>query len=226
MATVTRHNPDVRVLQGITFKTYVRMIRHPGNRHLRMAYHNGTLEIVSPIHYAHEGASRRLSLIVLIVAKALGLRANGTGSLTIHRAGDGPVKGVGKEPDQAFYIGSLNRFPYKRNLDLKAGDPPPDLWIEVDHRVSSRGRLPVYATLGVPEVWQYRVSRRTIKFLRLGEGVYRPIDQSLSLPVLTPSRVLEAMSAGEEMAETDFMDYLQNWAAELIVHEGDDFRAE
>ena len=227
MATVTtRLDLDVTTLRGVPYRMYTRLLRNPENRHLRMAYHDGTLEIVSPISYAHEGASRRLSLIVLIVAKALGLRANGTGGLTIHRGGDGPVKGAGKEPDQAFYIGSLDRFPFQRNLDLDAGDPPPDLWIEVDHRASSQGRLPIYARLGVPEVWQYRVNRRTIKFLRLADGAYEPIDRSLALPVLTPSRVLEALRVGEEMAETDFFDYLRQWAPDIIARAANDFQAE
>ncbi len=227
MATVaTQEESGVTVLHGVSYKTYGRLLRNPNNRHLRMAYHDGTLEIVSPILYAHEGASRRFSLLVILVGKALRLRFSGTGSLTIRRGGDGPNEGVGKEPDQGFYFGSWDRFPTKRNLDIDAGDPPPDLWIEVDHRVSSSGRLPIYDRLGVPEVWQYRVARQTVQFLQLVEGTYRPIDRSLALPILSPSLVVEAVVADEEMSESDYFDYLQAWIPQMIARQAEEPRPE
>ena len=231
MATVTNRDldvrlPDVRFLYGVPYKTYVRLIRHPNNRHTRMAYYDGTLEIVSPIYYVHEGWSRRLSVIVTMVAKALNLDYNGTGGMSFHRAGDGPLKGKGKEPDQSFYFESLGRFPFDRNPEIDAGDPPPDLWIEVDHRVSSKGRLPVYAALGVPEVWQYRVNRKVVRFLRLIDGIYQPTDRSLSLPVFTPARVLEAMALGQDVAESEFVRRLEVWIPEIIARAANDFQAE
>ena len=220
MATVTRQDQqtaEVTVVRGVPFRAYLRMVRHPENSHLRMVYYDGTLEIVSPIFFAHEWSSRRFSMIVLAVARSLGLRMSGTGGLTIARSGDEPTKGVGKEPDQAFYLHSRDRVPWNRKLDLNAGDSPPDLWIEVDHRASSRGRFPVYARLGVPEVWQYRVERKSIKFFQLVEETYLPLEHSLALPVLTPARVLEMMQAGEAMEETDFLTFLEAWVPAMIA---------
>ena len=225
-AESTTRKDEVCILHGVPFKFYARLTRHPENSHLRMAYYDGTLEIVSPTYHAHEGASRRLSLIITLVARALGLRYNGTGSLTIHRAGDGPNQGVGKEPDLGFYIGSVNRFPMHRELDLNAGDPPPDLWVEVDHRASSRARLPIYAQLGVPEVWQYRVLRKTIKVMQLIDGKHQSGERSLSLPLLTPQRVFEALAAGETLAESDFVDWLQLWIPAIIARSATDAQPE
>ena len=225
MATITQQEQQtdaVTVLRGVPFRAYLRMIAHPENRHLRMAYHDGTLEIVSPIQYPHEGASRCFSLLVVVVARALGLRCVGSGSMTIHRTGEGATKGVGKEPDQGFYLASIDRFPRERQLDLNAGDPPPDLWIEVDNRVSSRGRLPIYARLGVPEVWQYRVAKKTLKFWRLDDGKYVAVQQSLALPVLTPDRVREAIVAGENMADTEFLTFLEGWVPAMIAQAAND----
>src|SRR5689334_6829723 len=101
----------------------------------------------------HEVASHRLRLVVTTVAERLGLAYEGTGGTTFRRRGDGPFRGMGKEPDQSFYIASIDRLPLDREVDLDNGDPPPDLWIEVDGRLSSHGRWPVYAALGIPEVW-------------------------------------------------------------------------
>ena len=98
---------------------------------------------------------------------------------------------------------------------MEAGDPPPDLWIEVDHRGSSKGRIPVYAALGVPEVWRFRVRSKTLTFLGLtDQASYEPIERSLSLPVLTPALVKEVLDLGSDRDETDWGQLLADWARE------------
>src|SRR5262245_10567007 len=90
--------------------------------------------------------------------------------------------------------------------------PPPDLWIEVDNRASSRGRLPVYAELGVPEVWRYHARRRKLWFGRLTErGVFEPIEQSVSLRMLTSALVLEALALGEGQSGGVWYRRLKEW---------------
>jgi Uma2 family endonuclease len=216
MATVDRRRSHVTVLYPVPFKLYVKIALAERNSHLRMSYHDGTLEIVSPKLRHHEGGSRRLAIIVTTVADHLGLPYDGTGSYTYRRAGDGPYRGKGKEPDQSFYLANTGRVPRDRDPDLDAGDPPPDLWIEVDNRVSSAGRLPVYAALGVPEVWRYRARKKTLQFLRLVEGSYEPTDRSLSLPVLTPELVLEALGLGDNAPEFEWVRLLREWVVRTI----------
>jgi Uma2 family endonuclease len=211
MATVERFHPQVTVLYPVPFKVYLKIALADRNSHLRMAYHDGTLEIVSPRLRHHEGGSRRLGIIVTTVADHLGLPYDGTGSYTYRRAGEGPYRGKGKEPDQSFYLANTGRVPQDRDPDLDAGDPPPDLWIEVDNRVSSAGRLPVYAALGVPEVWRYRARKKTLQFLQLVDGVYQPIDRSLAVPVLTPALVLEALALGDNPVESEWVRLLREW---------------
>lgn len=216
MATVTRQFSHVTVLRRIPYKLYAQLADSPQNSHLRMAYHDGTLEIVSPILHEHEKGSRRLSTIVTTVAERLGLTYEGVGSTTFRRSGGGTFKGKGKESDEGFYLASVGRLPRNRNPDLDAGDPPPDLWIEVDNRVSSKGRLPVYAALGVPEVWRYRVRSKTLQFLRLIGDSFVPIERSLSLPPLTPALVLEALALGENLVESEWVPLLRDWVARTI----------
>lgn len=218
MPTATRlQRSHVTVLRNVPYDVYAQLVEEPANYHLRMTYHDGTLEIVSPIKLEHERPSRRLSLIVCAVAEALGLSYEGTENTTFRRAGAGRLLGAGKEPDKAFYIANVARLPRDREVDLDAGDPPPDLWIEVDHRVSSAGRLPVYAALGVPEVWRYRATSRRLRFLRLVDGRYEAIERSPSLPVLTPALVLEALSLGGGLrdVESDWVRLLREWAQRL-----------
>jgi Uma2 family endonuclease len=212
MTSKLRGISAVTVLHGVRYKDYVKLVMRPENYHLRMAYHDGTLEIVSPLLRKHEKPSDRLRIVITTVADRLGLTYDGTGSYTYRRAGDGPRRGKGKEPDQSFYFANTGRVPMDRDPDLDAGDPPPDLWIEVDNRVSSAGRLPIYAALGVPEVWRYRAKSKTLKFLRLVGDSYESIDQSLSLPVLTPTLVLEALELGGDVPESSWIRLLREWA--------------
>ena len=48
----------------------------------------------------------------------------------------------------------------KKNIDLDAGDSPPDLVVEVDLTNPSLSKLPIYAHLGVAEVWLFAVESR------------------------------------------------------------------
>ena len=43
----------------------------------------------------------------------------------------------------------------KGNLDLDSGDPVPELVVEVDLTSPSLNKLPIYARLGVREVWRH-----------------------------------------------------------------------
>jgi len=150
--------PDARLvlpLHGVSYDFYTQVRREPANRQLRMTYHNGTLEIMSP-QYRHEKYSRRIGLIVLAVTSVLGIPCQGAGSTTFSRRGRRMLQGWGKEPDQSFYLTHEAAIRGKEEIDLEV-DPPPDLWIEVDNRGSSRGRLPLYASLGVPEIWRFRI---------------------------------------------------------------------
>ena len=221
MATVVRKpEEDARatVLRGVTYATYKRLASTPANDRLRMAYHDGVLEIVSPRLANHELPSERLRVLVAIVAEALGLRYQGVGGSTFRKKGDGPFKGVGQEPDRSFYFANAARLPRQGDPDLDAGDPPPDLWIEVDNRVSSAARLPIYAALGVPEVWRYRAESQKLRLFRLVGDRYEAVERSFALPILTPTLILEALALGDGLRqyESDWLLLLRDWARRLI----------
>jgi Uma2 family endonuclease len=211
MASIQLDTRLVFPLRGVSYDFYEEVRRAPGNYHVRMTYHDGTLEIMSP-QYRHEKYSRRIGFIVLAVTSLLGITCEGAGSTTFKRRGQGRKRGWGKEPDQSFYLASASKIRGKDEIDLEV-DPPPDLWIEVDHRGSSRGRLPLYAAMGVPEVWRFHPPQARLWFGRLEGGTYVEIDQSLSLPMLTPQRVLEALNLGEGLSESEWDPLLRAWVA-------------
>ena len=70
MATVTRRpRSDVVVLHRVPFPHYVDLTNASENRHLRMAYHDGTLEIVSPALRQHEEASVKFRWVVTAICR-------------------------------------------------------------------------------------------------------------------------------------------------------------
>ena len=222
MAEYATGDHRTTVLRGVPYGTYARLVRVHENRHLRMTYYDGTLEIASVRLFRHERARIALDTVVRAVVEGLEIPCSGVGSTTLRRAGDGPFKGKGKEPDQAYYLANADHLLGKADLSLDSGDLPPDLWIEVDARSDARGRLPVYAALGVPEVWRYRDRSGRLWFGRLIEGgLYREIDRSLALPVLTPGLVLEALAMRAGHSDSEWTRRLRGWVRETLRPPGD-----
>ncbi len=202
------------VLRGISWATYRKLRDNPENQHVRMAYLDGTLTLMSP-QFLHDKSSRRLGLIVDMVTMALLIPAQGTATTTLRRKGPGARKGTGKEPDLGFYFRDNDvRMRNKEEINLDV-DPPPDLAIEVDHTGNSKRALKLYARLGVPEVWRYQPKTRTLWFGRLTDNAYDSIDRSLNLPRLTPPLVIEALEAAERLGELEWKIWLLDWARNL-----------
>ncbi len=87
------------------------------------------------------------------------------GSTTFRRAD----LGRGFEPDECFYFGdAARRVRGMDDIDLDADDPPPDLVVEADLTSSSLDKLPIYARLGIVEVWCYAGGQVEILILSAG----------------------------------------------------------
>jgi Uma2 family endonuclease len=205
------------MLRGVRYQDYVHLRCEPRNDHLRMTYHDGTLEIMSP-EARHETPARRFAIIVHEVTTEFELPCTPTGGATFRRGSAGKnTKGAGREPDESFYLANESRILGKSIINLDEGDPPPDLWIEVDNRATSRGKLPVFAELGVPEVWRYRVKQNSLWFGRLIEGSYEAIERSVALPMLTPALVLEALDMSVGVSGPVWARRLRSWIKEKLV---------
>ncbi len=224
MATISTSGA---ALHHVDWATYCKLRDDPSNDHVRMNYLDGNLTIMSP-DPIHEEAADLLALVVRGTAAGSGLAIKGIRSTTLRR-GTTPDKGSGKDPDNAFYIGphvepmtsfrklrKIGTEP-KAKLDLNT-DLPPDLAIEIDHTRDSESSLPIYARLGVPEVWRYDVSDDSLQFLRLEGDRYREIERSVVLPKLTPTLVIEALDQLDAMVRYDevaYLDQIREWARAL-----------
>lgn len=71
----------------------------------------------------------------------------------------------------------------KSNIDLDAGDPPPDLVFEAVVTNSSLDKLPIYARLGVSGVRRYMGRGMEILLLNeAGEGCVAGAGAGLTVP--------------------------------------------
>ena len=219
MATITIVEPSVgsrTVLRGVPWSLYSKLRDLEENNHVRMTYHDGMLIFMSP-EIRHEVGAELLALLVRSASIAFGFELMGIRSTTLRRKGSSPMKGSGKEPDNAYYIGPNERLMRNRqDLDLSV-DPPPDLAIEVDNSGDSRLSLRVYARIGVQELWVYKARERSLWFGRLQGNSYAEIGHSLSLPRLTPALVIRAINAkfDGDMGENAWGEWVRDWARTL-----------
>ncbi len=181
---VVLHRPAVvrrpTVMRGITWAEYVALRAKPENAHVKLTYDGpagGLLEIEMPLGMEHDSLSRLLHDFITAFCRRRGLAYRGVGSMTQSRE----ELDRGLESDECYYLKSVPQMRGVRRLNLSAGDPPPDLAVEVDVTSPGVSKLPIYAALGVPEVWVW--SDDAIVVRRLSDaGEYQIVPESGELP--------------------------------------------
>jgi Uma2 family endonuclease len=118
----------------------------------------------------------------------------------------------GFEPDSCFYIQNANRMRGQTKIDLHT-DPPPDLVIEIDITHPSLNKFPIFAGLGIAEVWRY--SKGALTIFKLEGGEYREQAASALLPGVTGARLTELIAAGQQMKRTEWSRNVREWARTL-----------
>ncbi|MGH8006933.1 MAG: Uma2 family endonuclease, partial [Candidatus Binatia bacterium] len=154
------------ILHGVSWDTYERLLADfPESNAVHFAYDQGVLEIMAPSP-EHGASTDILALLVNVLAEEWNIDVYGLGSTTFRRA---DLK-RGFEPDTCFYVQNADRVRGKKQITLTK-DPPPDLVIEVDITSSSLKKSPIYAAIGVPEIWRY--DGHAVTILRLAGSKYR-----------------------------------------------------
>lgn len=195
------------ILRGISWETYVHLLNDIGESHAaHFAYDQGELEIMVPSE-RHERPSRTLAVLVDVLAEELNIDLHRLGSTTLKR--EDLRKGL--EPDSCFYIQNEAQIRGKEKLDFTI-DPPPDLIIEIDETSSSLNKFPIYAKLGVSEVWRYKNNRVQIFSLRNGE--YVEVESSIAFSVLTSSIATQFLAESVTLPSTAWLRRVRQWIRE------------
>lgn len=164
------------VLSGISWELYEQLRENADNWHVRMAYDQGTLELMSPSP-DHETIKKLIGQLIEAFTEEMRIPRRSLGSTTWKR-GD-RTKGV--EADECYYILNHHRVRGKREFDLTV-DPPPDLAVETEVSRTAVARLRIYAGLAVPEIWRWR--KKGLTAYSLSGGKYVAREFSLNLPML------------------------------------------
>jgi Uma2 family endonuclease len=195
------------VLGNVSWATYESLLADYTDASTpRFTYSEGMLEIMSPSS-EHEELKEVLAMIADIVAEEQQVEFSRLGSTTFRRR---DLK-RGTEPDSCFYIQNVERIRGKNEIDLTV-DPPPDLVIEVEITSPAVPKLPVYARLGVPEIWL--CDGRAPRILRLAGDQYESSSRSGVLPCLTESVLSEFLEQSKTLSTLNWRRVVRTWARE------------
>jgi Uma2 family endonuclease len=193
------------MLYDVSWEEYTQLLRGFGNRHLRLTYDRGTLEIMTLTH-EHESDSTILGRFVVTLTEELNMPIKEGRSTTFRKR----KTQKGLEPDNCYWIVHEAQVRGKKVINLRI-DPPPDLSIEVDITHSSMNRMRIYASLGVPEVWRW--DRKGLSFLVLNsDGKYDTVTTSPTFPIpICPADLIPFIAMRTQMDENAVIREFRNW---------------
>jgi Uma2 family endonuclease len=196
---------EVIDLQDVSWETYEAFLFETQELHVQTTYDNGRMVIMSPMLPKHEWTKRRIGRLIEMATLEWGIPVFSLASTTWKRRD--LRKGI--EADECYYIQNEAKVRSRDDLDLKR-DPPPDLAVEVEVTNSPIKRLPIYAGLGVNEVWHCK--GLSVRFLKLGtDGQYHPVDRSEALPRIASADIERFLGMFKTMDENSIMRAFQNW---------------
>lgn len=176
-APIRQSKADRILLHNVSWERFERLLEDLGeSRSVRVTYDDGMLEIRTPLP-EHEYFKELLGDSVKDIADELDQDYGCYGSTTWRRK----IQRAGLEPDSCFYFENEAVIRGRADIDLEV-DPPPDLALEIDLTSKSLPRLPIYARLGVPEIWCYDDGALVIRVLQ--DSSYAVVERSRIFPEL------------------------------------------
>ena len=170
---------------------------------LRISFDSEILEIMT-FSTEHENYARLIQMLTGILSLRLDIDIESFGSATIKKS----RFAKGTEPDACFYVQSIEQIGNKIRLDFSV-DPPPDIAVEIDLYHESLDKFPIYAALGVAEIWRYAGDKFEIH--KLTDGVYNSIEKSESLPVLSAEILGNLLNRSRQERQTVILKEFENW---------------
>ncbi|QFS51963.1 Uma2 family endonuclease [Nostoc sphaeroides] len=201
---LTEHRADRVVLYNISWQKFENLLVDLGEScSARVAYDDGTLEIMTPLP-EHEYYKEIIGDIIKDTADVLELDYECYGSTTWKRE----LKKAGIESDNCFYFQNEALIRGKLKFDLNQ-DPPPDLALEIDVTSKSLDRFPIYARLGVPEIWSYDSGK--IKIYQLQGEEYLERETSLVFPNLNIQEIPSLIKRYRMTGRRVFRQAIREW---------------
>jgi Uma2 family endonuclease len=181
-----------------------------GNRGkpIRVTYDKGSIEIMSPLP-EHECFLEAIGAMLDVMTVERGISMARFGSTTFRRRD----LECGLEPDKCYYLRNAGRVRGMRDFDPTIY-PPPDLAIELDiiHRLVERE--PIYAALGVPELWRFDGQHLTVLMLN-EKHVYDRSETSSAFPFLPMKKFETFLLRMKREDQNTILREFRQWSAGL-----------
>ena len=176
---------EPRVVVQVNWSGYRKFMEAIGDAPgVRLTYDGGQLEIMTT-GAEHESIKELVGRLLEVYMDESGIDFESGGAQTFKRK----RLDKGFEPDVCWWVAN-----YRRMLGVKRWDaarhPPPDVAVEVEITHGFIERLPIFAALGVPEVWWYHDDSIEILLLQPG-GQYRAAESSSNYPDLRPQFLMK-----------------------------------
>jgi Uma2 family endonuclease len=209
------------VLPNTSWAKFEEILQELGDdRQVRLTYLRGKLEMMTPV-VEHDRCRRLINSLILVVADELKRPVEAIAPVTL-KSRDFECA---TEPDACY------RFPESgasmgaeaegdRTEILLPGDSSPDLLVEVALTKSKINKMPIYATLGIPEVWRYittageDVLEGKVIIYGLEADSYVECHRSRVLPFLSGDRILEFLNQSDTISLAAALKVLRAWMQE------------
>jgi Uma2 family endonuclease len=202
------------ILTDVSWQKFEALLVELGaERQTRLTYFRGKLELMTPIA-AHERCNKLIESLILILAEELALPISHLMPVMLKA----PEIGCAVEPDACYYFHTAAMQGISE-LNLPA-DLPPDLLVEVALTKSNLDKLPLYASLGIPEVWRYittpdqDILKGKLLIYELQEDRYVERLTSPIFPFLPARRVLQFLEESDAMSLAAAVRLLRAWVKE------------
>lgn len=204
--------PESRfTLCGISWPLYEMLRESDENQSVRMNYDDGTLELMSP-SYDHEAIKKLIGRMIESLTEELGIATRSLGASTWKKS----ERTKALEADECYYVLNHHRVRERRAIDLTI-DPAPDLAVEVEISRGTVPRMPIYAALGVLEVWRWRGGELTAWALTDTRYVER--EFSVNLPMLRVKDLEPFLDFERAADETAWIRGFRTWVRESFLTE-------
>lgn len=192
------------IINDVPWEDYEELLTQMENKPgYRVTYDEGRLMIMSP-RSDHEYPKEVVYRLATALAEETDTLLETFGSTTYRRK----RKAKGAEPDTSFYVQHAELMVGHIDLDLEV-DPPPDVVVEIDTTNESSVKFPIYAALGVNEIWLYDGTQT--RFYQLIENKYVETETSIAFPLLTSKVLTEFVEKSKTEGQTKTLKAFRQW---------------
>ncbi|MDQ3256327.1 MAG: Uma2 family endonuclease [Acidobacteriota bacterium] len=192
------------VLPDVNWNEYEDLLEQIGeSRGVRTSYCDGKLQIMV-VSSKHEKYAWFIGRLISTLSLRLRINILFFGAPTMRKE----KRRKGLEPDACFYVQSAPLIGNRIQIDFTT-DPPPDIAVEIDIHHGSISKFPIYAALGVGEVWRYDGEQLQIHLLK--KDAYVPATESQAVPMLTGDILTNYLARLREEGEMQSLVAFDEW---------------